>query len=88
MNEVVKHAEIEIHSDLVQYRLEPSVERPAVLAHYQGCTDCAEALGRIRHHSRNEGVMRLRGHLGVLPATEPTVQGFGNPTMIRARRRR
>jgi hypothetical protein len=46
VHEVVQHAEIEIHPDLVKHRLKPGVERLTVLAYHQGGPDGAQALGR------------------------------------------
>jgi len=64
MHEVVQHAEIEVHPNLVKHRLKPSVERLTVLAYHQSGPDGAQALGRIGRPSREE-VVRLRGHLGL-----------------------
>src|ERR1700722_6916169 len=65
MHEVAQHAEIEVHPDLVQDRLETSVKRLTVLAYHQGTPDGTQALGRIGGRSR-EDVVWLRGHVGLL----------------------
>src|SRR5450432_3440422 len=71
MHKVVQHAEIEVHPDFVQNRLQPGVERLTILPHHQGGPDGTKTLRRFRHHPRNN-VMRLRTHLSLLPALEPT----------------
>jgi hypothetical protein len=43
--EVVQYAEIEVHTDLVEHRLESGVEGFAVLGHDQGGPDGAQTLG-------------------------------------------
>jgi hypothetical protein len=64
MHEVVQDAEIKVHPDFVQNRLQASVERFSILPHNQGGPDGTETLRRIRSHPRNK-VMRLRTHLSL-----------------------
>jgi hypothetical protein len=65
MYEVIQHAEVEVHPDLVKHRLEPSIERLTILTYHQGGPDSAQALGRTKRPS-GEDILRLRGHLGLL----------------------
>jgi hypothetical protein len=61
MHEVVQHAKVKVHADLVEHRFQPGVESCAILGHHQRGPDRPQTLGRLGRAARGE-VMWLCGH--------------------------